>query len=304
MAVTVTTLYLGQIAAPYTPATIRGAWDDTAGAVTAALVTEYDKSVAGLIATITRAEAVTTNNYDVLLYRGVSDPIGAQTFGGTVDVVIYVSENNANLNGVYHIHLYVTQGDSDTPRGDLLTDYIDSAEWTVTTRTGKALASAQAVAALAVTAGDRIVVEIGFQAQNVDATSMSGSLNYGTEEANTFAAADGSAGDTNATIRAGFLSFSAGVAMDESDVRLSQAALETVSQPNAAVRLSQAALETVSQPNAAVRLSQAALETVSQPNAAVQVSQLVLEVVSSSASVATPRAWGFVGSSAGMGFAA
>ena len=106
------------------PGTIR------AGAVTGCSIRRRSGPDADSLA---RAEANTAAEYDVLLYRGVSGPLAAQTISGTVDVLLGVGNRaptNADLH--YHLHVYVTQGDSDTPRGTLLTDYREAAgvnEW-------------------------------------------------------------------------------------------------------------------------------------------------------------------------------
>lgn len=178
-----TKLYLTARTAPYTPATLRGAWDATGSAITRALETDLNQVDAGTRTNVAIAEAVATNNYDVLWYRGVSGPLAAQTISGTLEFIFGAFESSVNLNGVLHLHVYVTQGDSDTPRGTLLTDYIDTQEFNATNSdvggTLNALSSgAQTLSSLAISDGDRIVVEIGFQAQNTSTTSMTATL-YG-----------------------------------------------------------------------------------------------------------------------------
>lgn len=216
-----TRLYLLNQAAPYTPATIRGAWDDTASAVTKAMDTV--KEAGGSVALVSAAETSTTDPWDVLLYRGVSGPLAAQTLSGTINIMMAVLQTSGSANMHYHIHLYVTQGDSDTPRGTLITDYTEAAgvnEWSATFRTGRALNAAQSLSSLAISEGDRLVFEMGYAARNVSATSFTGSTNYGTVQDGTTAVAlengsrclDGIAGvrfDTTTGVRyASFLDFS------------------------------------------------------------------------------------------------
>ena len=176
-----TKLYGTNNAADFSPTNFRGAWDDTAGAVTKALdVTMHG----GASTTVARAETSTTNNFDVCLYRGVSGPLAAQTITGTIQIVFPVSESNASANDFYHVHVYITAGDTDTVRGTLLTDFIDSSEW-ATTIAAKALNAAQTLTNIgAITDGDRLVIEIGYQAQNTSATSFTGTLRYGLNSAN------------------------------------------------------------------------------------------------------------------------
>lgn len=195
-------VYLGNLAAPYTPATIRGAWDKTAGAVTQALMRTR---TGGAITSIQIGETDAAANFDVLLYRGVSEALAAQTISGTLDVMLGVDESSASADFAYHLHLYVTQGDSDTPRGTLLSDYVEAVgqEWP-TTAAGKALASAQALSSLAVQDGDRLVIEIGYVALNASATSFNGRLRYGDASGVLL-----TAGDTTVTTHTGYLNFSA-----------------------------------------------------------------------------------------------
>jgi hypothetical protein len=164
---------------------------------------------------VARAETNASANFDVLLYRGVSGPLAAQTIGGNLDGVLGVLESNVAADFAWHLHVYVAQGDSDTPRATLITDYVEttSNEWP-TTATFRALASAQALSA-SISAGDRLVVEIGYVALNASATSRTGTLNYGTQVAFQNVA-DGVAGQTDVTLKAGFISFSQ--ALDEQPV--------------------------------------------------------------------------------------
>jgi hypothetical protein len=177
-----TRFYLHNDAAPYTPATIRGAWDASGSAVTKRI--DASKLPATTSTYVQVAETSAVDEYDVLLYRGVSGPLAAGTIGtGTVNVMLGVYEQNAAANCHYHLHIYVTQGDSDTPRGTLLTDYREGAgvnEWaTDYGACAKALNAAQALSSLAVSAGDRIVIEIGFAARNTVTTSYYGGIGYG-----------------------------------------------------------------------------------------------------------------------------
>jgi hypothetical protein len=174
--VTFTKLYLTNRAAPYTPATIRGAWDDTSAAVTNAL--DPRKEGGGVITDVYQAETSTSNEYDVLLYRGVSGPLAAQTINCDVNCIIGARESSTSADLAFHVHIYVTQGDSDSVRATLLSDYIESSEWSVsTTADGRAFASAQAVNQ-AISDGDRLVLEIGYRALNTSSTSYTGYISY------------------------------------------------------------------------------------------------------------------------------
>lgn len=276
-----TKFYLTALAAPYTPATLRGAWDDTAGAVTRALQTT--KTGGGSITSVARAETNTSTTFDVLLYRGVSGPLAAQTISGTLDVVLGILESSASADFCFHVHVYVTQGDSDTPRGTILTDYVETTanEWP-TTATGKGLASAQTLSSLAISSGDRLVVEIGLIARNNVATSFTGTLRYGTLDPTLLTeAADLSAGSTSVTTLAGFVAFSGAISENAATGRVSQVSPDLISSGAKEARISQISPEIVSSGAKAVRASQVMLEVLTPNSVSSQrVTQLVPEIVS------------------------
>lgn len=254
-----TKLYFTTATAPYTPATIRGAWDDTAGAVTKAL--SPIKLDGGVITTVARAETNAAANYDVLLYRGISGPLAAQTINCNFDVVLGVNESAADADFAWHIHVYVTQGDSDTPRGTLINNYVETTanEW-ATTNTGQALAAAQATGSLAVSAGDRIVVEIGYVALNATATSKTGTLRYGTEVIQGIQAGDLTAGSTSVTTLAGFVSFSASISEQAGVTRVSHAYAEVIDAGAPNLRVTHAYAEAIDAGAPNLRISHAYTE--------------------------------------------
>lgn len=229
-----TQLYVSATAPSYTPSTKRGAWDDSASTVVGSLDTT--KINGGAIASKGVAETNTSPTWDVLLARFVSGPLAAQTIAGTVDVILGVYESNAAADMSYHLHIYVTQGDSDTPRGTLLTDYVDPAnEWGTSNLTaGKALQAAQSLSSLAVSKGDRLVVELGYIARNSVATSYTGTLYYGTLLSAFVAdvAPDLAVGGSALT-GAGFLTFSQDLTWsDVIEARAAEQSLEVVTLPS------------------------------------------------------------------------
>ena len=254
-----TRLYLTNDSAPYSPATLRGAWDATGAAVTK-LIDPAKEAGSDQGARVTGTESSTTNNYDILLYRGVSPPLAAQTISGTLNVCTGVSESGLGANAYYHVHAYVTQGDSDTPRGTILTDFIDGTEWPAdgsTTANAYELDAAQSLSSLAVSAGDRLVVEIGVQMQNVAGTSVSGYLYYGrwcdgTPPLVLLDAADGEpAYRSNDNRSVGWVQFSADLAWDTSaNLNFTQAAVETAySATTVTLSLTQFAVEVLLGPS-------------------------------------------------------
>ena len=142
------------------------------------------------------------------IYEAVSFPLGAQTFGGTLDVVIATTESNADADMYWKLYLWVSVGATDVVRGVLL-DYEEAAganEWT-TTATGRGFVTPQALAAIACQDGDRLVAEIGYIAYNVLGASRFGTLRHGAQNGGV-PSADLSVGSTTVTTQAGFLLFS------------------------------------------------------------------------------------------------
>jgi hypothetical protein len=170
-------LYFQNDTTPYTPTTKRGAWDLSTGTAIHGLAEAA--GTAGMYAGV--AVGSTNADYDVLLIRHVSDPLTADmNFSGNVTGGIHVYEDNAGLNAVLHLHIYVLQGQTDNLRGTaLLTDNIGATEFnTLISDAGQAFsATMSAVSALA---GDTIVVEVGYRASSTDITYGGRSYHGGT----------------------------------------------------------------------------------------------------------------------------
>jgi hypothetical protein len=190
---------------------------------------------------------------------------------GTVDCAIPTIESNAAADLFWHLHIYVTQGDSDTPRGTLLSDYIESTnEWS-TSSGARALASAQTISSLAISAGDRIVVELGYAAKNSVTTSYTGTIRYGVETGtNTPMTVDLTAGDTATTTHAPWIEFSGTFTRDDASInlKLTQAGvLATTQGTDTNIKITQAGLDVVAQGDPSnLRITQAGLEIVAQGN--------------------------------------
>lgn len=169
-------LYLNNQAPAYTPATKRGSWNVS----TSTVARELGQERLGASTTSASAEATTTVNWQVLLGRFISD--GFQASGtissATALLMMKALESNAAADMYLAVHIYVTQGDSDTPRGTLLSTTSAGAEFATGTNRGRGT-GALTLSSLAVNAGDRLVVEVGYQARNTVATSYTGTLRYG-----------------------------------------------------------------------------------------------------------------------------
>ena len=178
-----TTRFYMQNAAPdVIIATHRGAWDDTASVLQRKLA----RTKAGGIANKGVAETSTTNDFDVLVLKFVSEPIpSARTLAGTLNWITGAQESNTAMNANWHVHAYVTQGNTDTVRGTLVTNYTEPSgtnEWP-TTAQGDGPTGPVTVSPVAVSANDRIVIEVGYVARNTQNNSRTGTLWYGGTQA-------------------------------------------------------------------------------------------------------------------------
>lgn len=258
-----TKLYLTNVAAGYSPATLRGAWDKTTDAVTKAL--DPSKEGGGIITSVASAETSTTDEYDVLLYRGVSAPLPEMEVTVNFNVCIGIKSSSSSMNAHWHIHAYTTQGDSDTPRETVIDNYREAAgtnEWP-TTAAGDVLNAAQS-AHIHISAGDRFVVEIGYTARNTSATSYTGTLYYGTQGAGLEIAGDLSNTDQNVTTLAGFVSFSDAIAEQAYEARIAQLVVRTLDQePAGEARVTQYVVRTLSIENVPCRVAQLVVRTLS-----------------------------------------
>ncbi len=176
--VPVSTRFYMQNAAPdfATVVTNRGAWNNTASV----LQRKLSRTKAGVIASKAVAETSATNNWDVLLLKLVSEPIPtAQTIAGTLTWVAGALESNANMNAFWHVHAYVTVGDTDALRGTLVTDYTETVNEWPTTAVGTGPVGPLVLTPVAISANDRIVIEVGYVARNTSTTSRTGTVWYG-----------------------------------------------------------------------------------------------------------------------------
>lgn len=272
----------------FVPATWRGTWTDTAGAVTTAL--DPSPVRGGAITSVSRADASATTPYRIALLRLVSAPLPAQTLAGALQLLFGVRESNAGADFHWHVYAYFTQGDTDTVRAVALADYEEAAgvnEWyassTANTGQARSLAAAQALAATC-QAGDRLVIEIGATARNAVATSYTGQLFYGTQ------ASDGSVSDltlnaAEVRTRAGFVTFSSPLVLfDNAPLDVTRASVRAVSQSGAGVvDVTTLAVRTVSEVVVAVpvHVTRTSVRTVSANSSApVEVSRLSVRTVS------------------------
>jgi hypothetical protein len=263
-----TQFYLTGQAPRYTPPTIRGSWNITTSSFSGLL--DSSKLHGGNITSLSLAEAVSTNPYSRLLYRGITGKLAAQTLSGTLDIRISLTESNTAADMYTHLHVYVTQGDSDTVRGTLIDNYVEDTtnEWgTAVTTGGKALTAAQAIS-LAISEGDRIVIEIGYVARNSVATSHSGFIRYGT--ISNFAAANDMTVGGNGDSLAPFILFSNDVAEYTDDI---------------AIRNTQMMLKVLDSHPTSIRNTQMMLKVLDSHPTSIRSSQMILKVLRSTSSI-------------------
>jgi hypothetical protein len=149
--------YLTSQSPGFSPSALRGAWDINHATFWFALATTQGGSSFNL-----NASPSAGPGYDGCLWRGVSSGLAAGVISGTVNFAYVAKELSASANDVFHVHLYVTAGDSDTVRGTLLADAIDTNELPTTSQAWSPAAPI-AVTPVTVQAGDRLVLELGYR---------------------------------------------------------------------------------------------------------------------------------------------
>lgn len=142
---------------------------------------------------------------DVEFMRWITPPLAAQTLGGTLQVCFRVN-TTAGVTAGYHVHVYVTVGNTTAIRGVALTDYVEASGWT-TTATFRSFTAPQALAAIGIQAGDRIVVEVGARLTVSGVSATQFSMAYGTTDTSNVAGVDAVAGNTSAAL-VGWVEFS------------------------------------------------------------------------------------------------
>lgn len=166
--------YLTNTNAPFKPLAGIDAWDQYEGIFEDAHY--LGQTPAGAATTSAVAETTTTSGWDVLLGQWVSDPAtSAGTLGGAGNLMIARAESSDAANFVTYFTVWVTAGSATALRG-LAWSADGTTEWPTT---AAAIGFGVDVAEVEFEAGDRIVVEVGYRANNDQATSYTGTLHYG-----------------------------------------------------------------------------------------------------------------------------
>lgn len=176
-------LYLDSAAsAPIAPSDFASVWDSTASALTRALV---DTPGSSTMTSTGVAEAVSTNNYDVAIYRGVYGPIGAGTIDGFFRGVARFQESNSAANDLVQVTVRILQPDGSVRAvcyaGTSETSSSPASEFatTLTNRIIPRPGDARGLTSQAATNGDYLEVTIGYRANNTSTTSRTGTLRHG-----------------------------------------------------------------------------------------------------------------------------
>ena len=180
--------------ATYTPTTLRGTYNDS---TLSANSFQLSREKSGANAAASLAETSTTNNYKGFLGKWVTDPLvgGSITTSDGITPTMARDETNASANMTVYITVFVTVGDTDAVRGTLIVPFVGATEFaTTSTAFSFALTFDNAVTVIR---GDRICMEIGYNAANTSATSFTGTVRYGGTDATDLA----TTGTTGVTTR-------------------------------------------------------------------------------------------------------
>lgn len=201
------------------------------------------------VGTLSIAETVTTNPYDVLMAQFISPTLdGAQTISGTLKGQMCAEESNSLADFCSQLTAYVVSGDGLTVRGVLLAHDTSalSSEWaTADTNRKFPRGGAQTVTNVSASDGDRIVIEVGYRSHNTVSTSRSGILTWGTARQDLEMDVDlpEDETDTNNLTKAAWFEFSLDIVFDTS-LRATQEVVEVgaaVAEPE--LRFSQEVIE-------------------------------------------------------------
>jgi hypothetical protein len=203
-------LYLiNALTALFSPTTVRGSWDITTEFIAGLTLSGYKGG--GNLPGISSGTETAAGTVKVGLDRWVSEPLDAQTFGGTIDLVIGARTFAADSDCSWALHVFVTVGETDAVRGTLLDTYTDplSNEIPSAGPQGWSLDAPQALSAVTCQRGDRLVIELGFISRNALTAGRGVESNWGAVVTGGFVGRpDLTPGSTNVTTEAGHFLFS------------------------------------------------------------------------------------------------
>jgi len=162
---------------PAVKPTKKGSWSNSAFRWRRLETGAYDSSGLGL-ATSEVAETSSAAIYNILM-SAVTDMLAAQTLSGTVSMQYQFKETDAAANMFARVGIYLIDGAGDL-KSTLLAQTTDNTEF-VTAYTNRTVLASVALSSQSCAAGDRIVVETGYYANNTKTTSYTGGVAYGAD---------------------------------------------------------------------------------------------------------------------------
>lgn len=190
-------LYFNNSAPSYAPTPL-GSWNTTAGYISESLL----PTKAGANASRAMSETVSTNHYTMLAGIWTSEPfLQGATIPTSDTLEMVIAENASNTSSFGDMwRVYVTAGDSATIRGTLID--VSTTIATGTTAGSSGWNARSPTAAVAVQAGDRLVMEIGAQTLSTVTTTRTYTIWYGNGGGADFVFS--SPGDTAVTTKCGW----------------------------------------------------------------------------------------------------
>jgi len=173
-----TRYYLGSNNTQGLPASSTGTWNDRSQQISGGEWLSPFKGF-GSQAFIAPAESVTTANWSVLGSVFETQALPAQTIAGTLNWVLSIRESAVAAHFNWHVHAWVTAGETSTVRGVLLNDYTEplgTNEWPTTQQGWGPNGGPVAVNPVTIQDGDHVVVELGYVARNTDPATYSGTV--------------------------------------------------------------------------------------------------------------------------------
>lgn len=182
--------YLINGTAEIVPSVLRGQWDTVNPAGTVTIPLNATKS-GGSIFAISANEGITPNPNRVVVLRGVSEKLAAQTLSGTMNVILGATASDAAAHYYWAMMVWVTVGDSiDLPRGGLLLINENLTNQWTTVSQSMGLQSNGFLLSTPIQDGDRIVIEIGYVARTPvplgRGSTISGVVGLGSSISSTF----------------------------------------------------------------------------------------------------------------------
>jgi hypothetical protein len=146
------------------------------------------------------ADGTAVADQTIISRRWVTPPLEAITLSGTLDLCVKTRKSGStDAEAAFMVYAYITVGDSLDLRTVLLDNYVDAAQFVTGTAENTSFTAPQAIAG-AVSAGDRIVIELGAvcspASDGVDVGQNFYSLRYGTTDNAQATLSDATAGST------------------------------------------------------------------------------------------------------------